>query len=566
MGKQKLAIGLDIGVQSVKMVCLLIKGNNVCVADYKIKEYPREGDKPYSSAQKQVRKAACISEILEYIEGLGQTLQKTPRQAIPIVVSVEGSHVFIRVFKLPGVAKSKLAKIITYEAQQQIPFPLEEVVWAYQCLRRVSPEETDVVLTAIKASVVRDFLSSLVVDTVNAVPPVIGLNNLLSWSEYEDILDPSGQAVMVLDLGAKTTSVIIVEKQNLWFRIIPIGGDVVTQAISNEYNVSFPEAELLKKKGEIILESQIEPDTNRKRMSTCIIKSLTRLASEISRSIEVYSSSFNSLGPTAIFLTGGGASLKDIGKFFSKKFRVNISHLQINKKYKIADSINKTELQLNFSRLGAALGLALLGLGFGRIKLSLLPKEILQRHKWSKRQPYLVAVAGLLIFLGICFSGFNFQVADIYRANIDKLMNKKKMVDLNKRKLIKLQKDMDNLIYRLDKISNVKNAHGFWLEMLLGLERLLPSKVWLVRIEPKKPEGDQKGEEEYMYDTTGVIDLILVGKTIGTYKDIVAFVDALNDFGFFVKDTGRVISANPPVDSIRDFEIEIKAKTSGEHE
>lgn len=521
MAKTRQAIGLDIGAQSVKMVCLELKGDSVAIVDYKIKEY-----------LKQEERSKTINEMLKDVS-----------KDIPVIASVEGSHVFIRVFKLPGVAKSKLARIVAYEAQQQVPFPIDEVVWSYQCLRRVSPEETDVVLTAIRASVIRDLLASLEIDVADVVPPVIGLNNLLSWTGYEDIRDPSDQAVMVLDLGAKTTDVIIVEKQNLWFRTIPIGGEVITQVIASEYGISYANAELLKKeKGEIVLEEEAEPNSDRRRMSTSIIRALTRLTSEISRSVEVYSSSFNSLGPRNIFITGGGAGLKNIGRFFGKKFRTDVSLLNIEKRFSVKEGFPQ-----DVGRFGTALGLALHGIGFCKIRLSLLPKEILNKYKWLNRQPYVIAASGLLIFLGLCFSGYNLQMTRIFRTNISRLENDLKAVDSNKRKIMDIQEELDTVRDRMDMIDMVRSSRDFWSDMLLELEGLLPDNTWLVDIEPL---GQSKEE----------IGLILRGKTMGTYEDVMRLKDALNNSTYFVKDSPEVVSANPPVDGVRDFVIETKAR------
>lgn len=568
MSKQRIAIGLDVGANSVKMVCLEIKGKSINILAYKIKEYiTNDMDVSIRDKISNEARLSAINEILKDIESLKKTYHKVIKQTVPIVVSLEGASVFIRVFKLPGVAKSKLAKIIAYEAQQQVPFPIEEVVWSYQCLRRVSPEETDVVLAAVRVNIARDFLNLLRIDVSDLVPPVIGLNNLLSRSFHENIQAIKGEAVAILDIGARTTNIIIIEKQNLWFRTIPIGGDAVTQAISSEYGISPSEAELLKReKGEIILEGETEPYIETKRMSTCIIKALTRLNNEILRSIEVYSSNFNSLGPKKILITGGGSELKNIGSFFNKKFRIDVDNLQIDKNFGISDSLKEKNFSKDSQRLGTALGLALQGLGLGKVILSLLPKEILQRYKWLNRQTYLTVVSGFLIFLWICFSGYNMQIARIYKADFKRFLDERKAMDFNKTQIINMQKELDSVRYRMDIIKKVKSAHVFWLDMVLDLEGLLPNNVWLSGIEPaQKEEGvkEKKGiSPSYINYASGIIDLVLLGKTTGTYQDVITFRDALNNSKFFVRDSAQVISANPPVNGVRDFLIKVKANVA----
>lgn len=525
MAKQRVAIGLDVGAGAIKMVQIEANRDSVSVLNYKIRDYT-----------KQTEKFDAIKELLKGV-----------KKGIPIVASIEGSSVFIRVFKLPGVTKAKLNKIITYEAQQQVPFPIEEVTWSYQCLRKVSPEETDVALTAVKTSIVKDFIGLLGLEPIDIIPPVVGLNNFLDWNRYEGIKDPTGQAVMVLDLGAKTTNVIIIEKEALWFRSIPIGGEAITQAIMGEYGIGFSDAEVLKKqKGRIILEDDVETSQDSKRLSTCIIRALTRLCSEISRSIEVYSSNFNSLGPIKIFITGGGARLGNIGAFFSKKFRIDVVTLQIPQNFSLLPNMDKSVFSKDAGQLGTALGLALQAVRHGRVILSLLPQVIIKRRKWLYLQPYLTAISGLLIFLGICFSGYNMLVSNIYRANINRLQAEINAIDFNRTRIVNIQRSLDTVKDRMDRISELNNKGRFWLEMLLELETLIPNNVWLTGIEPV-----EKGE--------GAITIRFSGRTTGTYQDVMAFRDALNNSGYFVKDSGNVTSATPPVDGVRDFMIEIKA-------
>lgn len=539
MKKQKTAIGLDIGSQSIKMVRInIVNDSSLEISDYKIREiHPGEN------------KADAIKDVLKDVDLL--------RGDIPITVSVEGANIFIRVFKLPGVGKSKMDKIVEYEAQQQVPFQIKDVIWSYQCLRRVSPEETDVLLTAVKSNVVNELLGALKTDKIDIVPPVIGLNNLLSWNRYEDLRGASVEAVMVLDIGAKTTNVIITEKESLWFRTIPAGAEIITQALSNEFGISISNAELLKQeKGVILLEADERADTEAKRISTCIIKSITRITGEISRSIEVYSSSFNSLGPRKIFITGGGVRLKNIADFFNKKFRLDTEIMRNLKNVKISGVIDKTKWNEDCPILYTAIGLALHGAGFRKLNLTLLPKEIIKKQMWKKMQKYFFAIAGMFIFFGVCFSGYNMQMAGIYRANINKLRSEIKAVDTNKMQLIKIQKDLGIVKDTLDKINELRESRDFWLSMLLDLEGILPANLWLNKIETVMPKEKKMN---YSAIKSKIIDLKIYGKTTGTYEDIKIFNDLLNNSVYFVKNTARVSSANPPLNGIRDFIIEAKA-------
>jgi type IV pilus assembly protein PilM len=555
MAKNKEAVGLDIGSHSIKIVHLAQNGDGLEIKNYKIVDIQSPEDK-----------FSAIKDALKILQ--------LPQKDVPLVVSVEGVNVFIRVFKLPGVAANKLAKIVQYEAQQQLPFPIDEVAWSYQSLRKVTPEETDVLLCAVKNSIANETLQNIGQDVTNIIPSIVGLNSFLNWNKYESIRTGSDDSVMVLDVGAKTVNVIISEKNSLWFRTIPIGAEVITQGLSNEYGIDISSAEVFKiEKGEILMDGEEDGDADKKRISMSIIKSLTRLTGEISRSIEVYSSNFNSLGPKKIFITGGGAYLKNIANFFNKKFRVETSILRNIKNLSVSGSLNKEKWNKDILKMYAAIGLAVHGLE-SKFDLTLLPKEIIKQKTLKGFQSYITAAVSMFIFLGICLSAYNFQVERIYKANINKIESEIKSVDGNKLQLMNIQKKLDSVKTTIDIFDNLKNARKFWLEMLLEVENILPQNVWLEKVQTSLSEQDSKNKKneketknqikDYSRYTAGTIDIKIAGKTTGTYQDIVVFNDLLNKSVYFINGSGKVASANPPEGGVRDFVIEIRANVAGE--
>jgi type IV pilus assembly protein PilM len=556
MAKQKEAIGLDIGSQFVKIVHLVQTSDKIEVKNYRIIEVQPAEDK-----------AVAIKNAL-------QSLQADVKD-IPLICSVEGIHVFLRVFKLPGVAKSKLDRIINYEAQQQVPFPINEVAWSYQCLRKVSPEETDILLCAAKTSIVNEILKNVSRDVSNIIPPVTGLNTLLKYNNHEDLGAFSESAVMVLDIGAKTVNIIIKEKNSIWFRIVPIGSEVITQGLSSEYGIDISSAEIFKKeKGLILMEGEGDEDPDKKRISTTIIKSLARLSGEISRSIEVYSSNFNSPGPKKIYITGGGAYLKNISDFFNKKFRIETVVLRNIKNINVSASINKEKWNMELLKTQTAVGLALYGLE-KKQEICLLPKEIIKKNISKYFWSYVNTAVGVLIFLGVCMSLYNYQIEKMFRANISKIESEVKSIDGNRLQMMNVQNNLDVVKSEVDVFCELKDARKYWHEMLLDIERNLPGNVWLVKVQSflsQKEEKDKKSKEEekimiittYADYMTKTIDLKITGKTTGTYQDVVIFNDALNKSKYFVKDSGKVASANPPDSGVRDFIIEIKSNLEGD--
>ena len=573
MARERESIGLDVGSHAVKLVHLKRTGqDSVEILDYKIIE----------SVQKNIHKEDIYPHTKNKDFGVGvykETVSfiKRIKNNVPIIASIEGHQVFIRVFKLPGVGKSKLAKIVGYEAQQQVPFPIKDVVWAYQCLRKVSAEEADVVLVAAKKDSVEGFLNyfkQLGVCIGDVAAPVVGLFHLLNQQ-----IALQDQATLILDLGAKTTNIVIIEKQNIWFRTVPLGGEIITRAISQEFNLGLAEAETFKKeKGCIVMETSPISDSITKKISSCIVRSITRLIGEIARSLDVYCSSFNSLGIRRIFLTGGTSRLRNIDKFLAKKFRVDVEGLDVVKGFNVLPQIKDDKISRDTPHLGVALGLALQGLGLGKFTLSLLPREVVKKQQWRKRRVHMAALAIMALFLGFSFSGYNMQISSIYKASIKGLENEKKVLNFNTKELTGIQNQLDAVKNELDIVNKIVNARTLWMDMILDLEELIPQNVWLIGIDPIIGEEQNTssvrsrgpataGKDVYGFlpeyiHAKEYIDLNLYGKTSGVYREIVAFRTALDKSKYFVSGATEVVSASPPKNGIRNFVIKVRLKTN----
>ena len=167
-------------------------------------------------------------------------------------VCAPGFHVFSKFVKLPPVDASKVTQIIRYEAQQNVPFPLDEVVWDYQILGTTATNELEVLLVAVKSEIIEGLfrvgeaagLRLKLVDVSAAA-----LCNAFRYN-YGDVEGCS----MLLDIGAKTSNVLFFEKGKVYARSINIGANSITQEFGNEANLRFPEAEATKlEKGSVSL-------------------------------------------------------------------------------------------------------------------------------------------------------------------------------------------------------------------------------------------------------------------------------------------------------------------------
>src|SRR5712691_8892816 len=160
--------------------------------------------------------------------------------------AVSGQSVFARFVKLPAVEEEKIERIIAFEAQQNVPFPIDEVVWDYQLVGGGADEQLQVVLVAIKSDLLEGINAA--VEAAGLRPEVIGVANMAIYNafryNYSDVTDSS----LVVDIGARTTNLLFIEPGKIFSRSVPIGGSSITAAIAKEFGEPFAAAEFRKKR------------------------------------------------------------------------------------------------------------------------------------------------------------------------------------------------------------------------------------------------------------------------------------------------------------------------------
>src|SRR5438874_6605183 len=159
-------------------------------------------------------------------------------------VCAPGFHVFSKFVKLPPVDANKVTQIIQYEAQQNVPFPLEEVVWDYKILGSTPGGELEVLLVAIKADIVEGLFrvtesAGLHLQVADVSPAA--LCNAFRYN-YGDLDD----CTMLLDIGAKTSNLLFFEKGKVFSRSINLGANSITQDFANESKLKYDIAEKIK--------------------------------------------------------------------------------------------------------------------------------------------------------------------------------------------------------------------------------------------------------------------------------------------------------------------------------
>lgn len=378
---------LDIGTSAVRLCELSKTKTGFEVTNYVQQEY--NSDPSLEEAFRHELRTNAIREVLKQA--------KTRKRKV--IIGVPGQSVFTRCRALPPVPEYKVSQIVRYEIQQQIPFGLDQIAMDYQVLGQTEQGGYDVMMAAIKVDVVEKHLEALkpfkspvaVVDVL----PLAAYN----WLKYRHQFGEQGDCVALIDLGATTTDIII--ERGLQFRFtrpLNIGGNDITKALAEAFNMDFVSAERIKR------ERCFAPtgDPNRDGKAGEVVgKVLQRLSNEITRSFSYFRSLPGGGQVNRIILTGGGARLKNVAAYLHNQLGLDVkiaqplADVQVSK---AAQAIMQSPEQATI-----ALGMALRCLEPVTIDINLIPPRILEaaRHKEQALYWALSICALVLIFASI---------------------------------------------------------------------------------------------------------------------------------------------------------------------
>ena len=326
----------------------------------------------------------------------------TPVSAKLANVCAPTYQVFNKFIKLPPVDSSKAAQIIQYEAQQNIPFPLPEVVWDYQKVGVSADNSMEVLLVAIKS----DLVESLFRSTLDAGRnlqlvdiSIAALSNAYRYTYGQN----SDECVMLLDIGAKTSNALFFEKGRFFARSLNVGANAITQEFAAEAKMPFAQAEQFKiSEGFVSLGGAYEdPDNQRQAQVSKIARNvLTRLHIQINQTIQFYQKQNQGSAPSRIYLSGGGATLPYTAEFFKEKFGVEVEYFNPLQSLEIAPEVDLEELQSVGHCMGELVGMALRNLAECHLELNLVPVRVRESQKLEQKKPFFIAsVAALVIGL-----------------------------------------------------------------------------------------------------------------------------------------------------------------------
>jgi type IV pilus assembly protein PilM len=413
--------GIDLGQCGLKAIRLENIDGEITATAFDYIEHPKILSQPDADPDQLTR------------EALEKFLSRNNLRGDIVAISVPGQSGLARFVKLPPVEEKKIGDIVRFEAKQQIPFPLEEVVWDFQKLGSgVVTDgyalETEIGLFAMKRDMVNRYLQhfkdvNVEVHVVQMAP--LALCNFVSY----DLLDKGSagaaggdeeeeggkkSCVVALDIGTDSSNLVITDGERIiWQRPIPLGGNHFTRALTKDLKLTFAKAEHTKRN------AAKSPEL--KKILLALKPVLNDFVGEVQRSLGYFTNTHRDAGVEYMIGLGNAFRLPGLQKFLQEKLQLEVRKLQKLQRVSGSSVVAAPQFTENVLSFAVAYGLALQGLNLTRLHTNLLPQEIQVERMVRAKKPWAAAAAAALLLAaaGLTF-GRSMEFKAVNNAEVQK--------------------------------------------------------------------------------------------------------------------------------------------------
>lgn len=428
----------------------------------------------------------------------------------PAAIAVPGHLALTKFIKTPSVAKEKRGKIVGFEAAENIPYPLEEVVWDHVV---VSDDgfDLEVMLAASKFDAMQTLCGAADAagfPVERAKPAGLALYHAFRYN-YPQVRE----SLIVVNIGAKTTTLLfvpedvtapdmggygkaapatakhVVEGQRFYLRTLPLAGNMVTQFIADELRIDFPSAETLKVQV-LSGQSDLPPESpSRAAVERAAAVFAQRLQLEVMRSTVNYRRHSGAGAPAVVYLTGGGSLVPDVAPTLGEKLKVRVERYEPLRNVDVSGDARVSGAEKSAPFLADLVGLATSLVAKDEKEASLLPPALQAALAFRKRQPWLIAAAALatlallppIVYLHLQTTAVEAKVARVESS----LMPLRAVQHRNEQNIAQIAEAKK----QIDALRGAYETKANWINFFADLqERLVKIEdVWLDRVQVQRP-------------------------------------------------------------------------------
>ncbi len=400
--------------------------------------------------------------------------------------AIAGHTVFSRFVKLPPVQGDRMDQIVEFEARQNVPFPINEVIWDYEVVSDLG--ETEVVIVAIKSDSLNEIndgvaAAGLKTNCVDLAP--LALFNAFRYS-YPDV----DESAVIIDLGARSTNLVFVEDGRFFTRNVLVGGAAITNAIAKEFSISFAEAEQQKVAVGFVSQGgavEEHSDPAIAALSKVIRNAATRLHGEIMRTINYYRTQQGGSQPKRVFVCGGGALLGNMVMFLEEKLKLPVEIFNPLRGVQTDRGVNAEAANNDSPFLSELVGLALRSAGAAPSEIELVPDVVANARDGARRAPALI-LAGVCLWGALGAGMMYFKNAErVTQGQLGAMQQENNQLMGLANQIRALDGSLAQAITLTEPLIGAVSDRSYWVRLLKEINGKFDNDlIWLTVVEPLK--------------------------------------------------------------------------------
>jgi type IV pilus assembly protein PilM len=524
-------VGLDIGSSAVKAVELKPSGKS-----YKVVAFGSEPIPPDSIVDGAIIDGSAVADAIRRLFDSRKIKTKD------VAASLSGNAVIVKKITLPQMTESELAESIYWEAEQYIPFDIQDVNLDYKILEGAGEQKgtMDVLLVAAKKEKIADYTGVIAQAGRQAVAVDVDAFALQRAYQANNGVEP-GQVVVLLNIGASATNINIISgEQSVFTRDISIGGNAYTEALQKELNLPFEAADALKR-GEAVDGAAFED-------ARPVLRAVSEnVMLEIQKTFDFFKATTANDRIDRIVVSGGGSRVEGFFDQLRERFEAPIEPFDPFRTIAF-DARRFGDPADAAATVAVAVGLAMRRVGDRSINLLAVERERTRRRVGLQPGQKVAVVCSLILVLTAVGLGWRYwsvkqsltQVnAEIEAAEAETRRLRTVLTDVQKFETRRAQ-----LQQRVALIEELRKGQSGPVHMLDAISRSLPDRLWLTSL-------DQKADPKVGNQVT------FVGMTtsLTSLSDFVGNLEASGYFARPVEIVSSQVAAEPGVGDIVRFTV-----------
>lgn len=431
----------------------------------------------------------------EWLSELAATL-KMMRVSGKATVIAPSMLLLTKTIKIPHVDEARRAEVIQFEAEKNIPYPINEVSWDYEIISD-DGVETEIFLTSMKSTAADDFCMAL--SQAGVIPESIEASSILDYNAWKYC--GLENDVILLNVGSRFTNLMIAREDGVFVRSIPVGGNSITQAVADSLGCDFVKAEELKRG--FFANASLSSNAGAEHFTNAATSVMRRIGVEIKRSIVNYRRTSRVEAPKKIYLCGRGSLLPGFAEFLAEDQKMSVEYFDALANVSVSPRVNQELLSSCASQVSEIIGEAARLVIPGLMSVNLLPKHIVEETAFAKTRPLMVLGAAILVAATLPpMFLFTKSISEKTEATA-KFQSMMLPIEDRAAEFKKNGETANSLEAKINGLEGLAKSKSNWINLFIDIEkRLMEQKdVWLDNLRVHR--AVKNGVQEYNLELTG---------------------------------------------------------------